>query len=360
VLTRVVSRAVEEGARLAVPGEFTLRAFLHGRIDLVQAEAVADLVDAMTPAQARLAFDQLQGTLTREITAAEGALFELTSRLEASLDFPDEGYEFVAARETAAALEAVCVRLDVLLSRAQAGRVVREGAQVAVVGSPNVGKSSLFNRLVGFDRAITTEHPGTTRDLVTERVDMGGVPVLLIDTAGIREVVEPVEKAGVERARGAAAVADVVVVVLDRSVPLTPADTALLRAADRRVPMIPVANKADLPAEWEPGALGVDALTVSAASGEGIDTLRHRIVERLGAVEVTPDAATITNMRHARLVEAARSALERAAGSARAGASEEFVLSDVHEALGALQEVSGARAPDAVLQEIFSRFCIGK
>lgn len=359
VLARIVAGAVQAGARLAAPGEFTLRAYLHGRMDLVQAEAVADLVDAVTPAQARLAFDQLQGTLTRAIGAAETALFELTARLEASLDFPEEGYEFVARDETRAALAAVARELAVLVSHSRSGRVIREGASVAVVGRPNVGKSSLFNRLVGFDRAIIAERPGTTRDLVTERVDILGVPVLLVDTAGMRHTAEGVEREGVERARGASNVADLSIVVVDGSRLMTDDDREVLaQTADRA--RVVVVNKNDLPGSLDAGRVDANALKVSAKTGAGIDELRRAIVERLGARALPAETAVITNIRHVTLVERAAAALDRAMAAVDAGASEEFVLADTREALDALQEVSGARASDAVLTEIFSRFCIGK
>ena len=209
---------VAAGARLAEPGEFTLRAFLHAKLDLVQAEAVADLIDAVTPLQARAAFDQLEGTLTCRIGSLEAALFDLIAKLEASLDFPDEGYHFIEPRDVATSIAAIIGDLDALLARAARGRMLREGAQVAIVGAPNVGKSSLFNALLNANRAIVTPVPGTTRDLLTERADIRGMSVVLVDTAGIRET-DSRSRTG-RRARERAArrvVADLVLVVLDRS-----------------------------------------------------------------------------------------------------------------------------------------------
>ena len=249
LLEQIVQCAVGAGARLARPGEFTLRAFLNGRVDLVQAEAIADLVESVTPAQARQAFDQLEGTLSGEIGAIERALFGVAARLEASVDFPDEGYHFVRPREAADELASLEARIDGLLAAAAHGRLIREGAQAVVLGRPNVCKSSLFNYLAGARRAIVTPHPGTTRDLVTERVSIDGVPVTLVDTAGLRVAPDDIEKEGVERARGAANVADLSVVVLDRSTPIEPVDSELLgvTAATRRIVVV---NKCDLPAAW--------------------------------------------------------------------------------------------------------------
>jgi tRNA modification GTPase TrmE len=255
LLGEIVRAAIGAGARLAEPGEFTLRAFLNGRLDLVQAEAVADLVDAVTPLQARVAFDQLEGTLTRAIGALDRELFDLAVRLEASVDFPDEGYHFVAAGEAAAALGRVRDGIDTLLATSASGRVIREGRHIAILGKPNVGKSSLFNQLVGTDRAIVAAGPGTTRDMLRETIDLDGIRLGLIDTAGIRASNDEVEREGVTRARGAAGVADLVVLVLDRSRPLEEVDRALLQepAAAARVVVV---NKIDLAPAWRAEELG--------------------------------------------------------------------------------------------------------
>jgi tRNA modification GTPase len=349
ILEAVVRAAVACGARLAEPGEFTLRAFLNGRIDLMQAEAVADLIEAATPLQARAAFDQLDGTLTRTIAAIDATLFDLIARLEASVDFPDEGYHFVQPGELARAIDALTDRTSALLTDARRGRLLREGLQVAIVGAPNVGKSSLFNALVGASRAIVTEVAGTTRDLVTEVVDIGGLRVTLADTAGLRDTTDPVEVQGVERSRQSASVADLVLTVVDRS--------------SRRTQIIEykgltVANKSDLPAAWTDDS----TVAVSATTGEGLDALRRRIVEALD-VDLLRDRPAITNVRHIALVECAHDALCRARAAALAegvSMSEEFVLADLSDARAALEEVSGRRAPEDLLEHIFARFCIGK
>src|SRR5262245_8443212 len=229
VLHAIVAAAQGAGARLAQPGEFTLRAYLHGQMTLVEAEAVRELVDAVTPLQARVAFDQLEGTLTARLQAMDATLLDLIARLEASLDFPDEGYHFVATDETCRALDEILASIDTLLADAARGRIIREGLTAAIVGRPNAGKSSLFNALAGAARAIVTDVPGTTRDLVSERIDIRGVPVTLVDTAGLRATPEnAIEEEGIARARVAADAADVVVAVLDRSLPLTPDDRAVL------------------------------------------------------------------------------------------------------------------------------------
>src|SRR5438093_412166 len=282
ILRAIVEAAMDRGARLAEPGEFTLRAFLNGRIDLMQAEAVADLVDAVTPLQARAAFDQLQGTLTRTIGEIDAALFDLIARLEASVDFPEEGYHFVEAGELAGVIDRLMARINVLLSSARCGRLVREGLQIAIAGRPNVGKSSVFNALVGASRAIVADVPGTTRDLVTEVVDLDGLRVTLIDTAGLRETADLVESEGVERARQAQRVSDLILFVVDRSQPLEPADN--MQVDDNKI--LIVANKADLPAAWQSADLrlareGQDLVEVSALTGEGIGTLRKRIASAL-------------------------------------------------------------------------------
>lgn len=356
----ILDAAMSHGARLAEPGEFTLRAFLHERIDLVQAEAVRDLVDAVTPLQARAAYDQLEGTLTSQIRAIDGRLFDLAVRLEASLDFPDEGYHFVESGGASREIAAIILEIDGLLATARRGRLVREGLQVVIAGRPNTGKSSVFNRLAGAGRAIVTPIPGTTRDLLTETVDVEGVPMTLVDTAGLREgAADPIEVEGIARAVAAQDVAHVVLVLLDRSRALDEDDRELLRTTANR-PRVVAANKCDLAPAWrEDGLDGAAAIAVSALTGEGLDRLRAALVEA-AAGEPTRDVPAITNTRHVHLVEQARAALVRASAAAAAGTPEEFVVIDLTDARQKLEEVTGARTSEDVLQTIFERFCIGK
>ncbi len=315
LLHAIVRSAIDAGARLAEPGEFTLRAYLHGRMDLVQAEAVQDLVAAVTPLQARTAFDQLEGTLTERIRAIDATLFDLSARLEASLDFAGEGYHFVEPDRVASEISGIIASIDTLLGDARAGRLVREGAQVVIVGRPNAGKSTLFNALAGSGRAIVTEIPGTTRDLLTETVDIGGIAVTLVDTAGIRaEPSDAVETEGIARARAASERADLAVLVLDRSRPLTSDDHALLDTIRQGVHVI-VASKADLPAAWSDET--VSGMPVAAAAGEGLRELRDAVTLGLGLTRTDRDTPAITNIRHVELLSRARVALSRAAGGSR-------------------------------------------
>jgi tRNA modification GTPase len=358
VLEGIVRRAMDAGARLAEPGEFTLRAFLHGKLDLIQAEAVADLIDAVTPLQARAAFDQLDGTLTQSIAVIEADLFALVAKLEASLDFPDEGYHFIAPGAVSGEIDGVIGQVDDLVASAARGRVVREGARVAIVGAPNVGKSSLFNALLNANRAIVTEVPGTTRDLITERADVGGLFIALIDSAGIRETADIVEEEGVRRARAVVDAADLLLVVLDRSRPLTGEDEEILQTTARR-PRIVVLNKSDLPARAD----RVDAVVVSVLTGAGLNRLAARIGEALGAAPEHRDPPRVTNVRHADLLRRTREALARAREAVRASngtVPEEFLLADLQDASACLQEITGKRSTDDLLRHIFERFCIGK
>jgi tRNA modification GTPase len=352
LLETIVRTAIDAGARLARPGEFTLRAFLNGKLDLVQAEAVADLIDAVTPAQARLAFDQLDGTLSRTVAEISRRLFDLRVRLEASLDFPDEGYHFVAPGAVAEECEALFFYVRAIFHDSHHGRMLREGCRVAIIGAPNVGKSALFNALLGASRAIVTPLAGTTRDLLTERVDIGGLAVTLIDTAGVRDSDEPIELEGIARARGAAHVADVRVLVLDRSQPFDASAMGGLMGT------VVVANKSDLPSAWT-GGEERGAIAASALTGDGLDRVRAAIVTQAAGGPIV-DSPMVANTRHWDLLGRVVKALSEAAGQARAGQGEEIVLATLQDAFSALDEIVGKRSSEDLLREIFARFCIGK
>ncbi len=365
LLERIVALACAGGARLAEPGEFTLRAYLNGRLDLVQAEAVADLVDAVTPLQARVAFDQLEGTVTQAIGAIDGDLFDLIARLEASLDFPNEGYHFVEPGTVAQGIGLLRDRVRGLLAGSARGRLIREGCHVVILGKPNVGKSSVFNALVGSSRAIVTAVAGTTRDLVSDVIDLDGVAVTLVDSAGIRVTNDAVEAEGVARARQALAVASSVVVVLDRSAGLEEEDGSVLEATAGTSRVVAL-NKMDVasPSAWPREALDLPPETsvveVSARTGQGLDMLRSAVRAGLIGEETYRDTPTVGNQRHIGLLERASGALVDAQRAAQDGATEEFVLADLQRARTAFEELTGARTPDDVVNHIFERFCIGK
>jgi tRNA modification GTPase len=363
VLRQILRGAMGAGARLAEPGEFTLRAFLNGRIDLVQAEAIADLVDAVTPLQARAAFDQLQGTLTGAIAAMDRELLDLVARLEASIDFPEEGFHFIEMSAVRDALARLVTKLDALLGDAERGRLIRDGLQVAIVGKPNVGKSTLFNHLVGTARTIVSRHPGTTRDLVVEQAELEGLRLTLVDTAGLRETVDEIEAEGVSRARRSMDVAELILAVFDRSRPLDRDDRSVLAATSGR-PRLLVVNKADLRPAWNERELECEAprVTISLETLDGVNDLGPAIRRTLDAREWSDDTPAVTNVRHVDLLRRAREALAGGCEALDAGAavSEELVLAEIADARSALEEISGRRTSEDVLRHIFERFCIGK
>jgi len=362
VLHGIIQLAIARGARLAEPGEFTLRAFLNGKRDLVQSEAVADLIEAVTPLQARTAFDQLAGSLTARIGEVDASLFDLIAKLEASLDFPDEGYHFIEPDAIARDVSAIVTGIDTLLADAVRGRMIREGAHVVIAGRPNVGKSRLFNALAGADRAIVTDVPGTTRDLVTERVDIEGLAVTLVDTAGVRDTLDVVEREGVARGNRARDVADLVLVVVDASQPRDEDDERLLERTAGGSRII-VRNKIDLGsvADRPRGSeLSDTQVSVSATTGAGMNELRGAIARALTGRESLRDTAAISNARHISLLERARHHLDDGRRAALAEASEEFVLADLQAARQAFDEIVGRRTTDDLLGRIFERFCIGK
>ncbi len=352
VLRFALERACERGARLAEPGEFTLRAYINGRIDLPQAEAVRDLIDATTLYQARIAAQQTAGSVSRRLKPVKEQLLQLIALLEAGIDFAEDDIGFAAAAEIEALIGPILDALQALIKSFAYGKLVHEGFTLAIVGRPNVGKSSLFNRLLEQDRAIVTDIPGTTRDLVSETASVEGIPVKFVDTAGIREGQDTVESLGIERSYQAMADADLTLVVLDASVALEAADEALISHAKGK--MLVVANKCDLAAAQR--GLGVSALT-----GEGIPELRRAIVDAIaprGRIE--QEGGFITSLRHEQLLRESQEALQQALTANGLGIPHEMLLLDLYAALRPIDAITGATTADDILNRIFSTFCIGK
>lgn len=353
VLGLCIDRACAAGARLAEPGEFTLRAFLNGRIDLPRAEAVRDLIEATTLYQARVAARQIGGSVSLRIQPIKEQLLELIALLEAGIDFAEDDVSVAPADEILRRLGPVERALIDLAASFDYGRLVHSGISLAIVGRPNVGKSSLFNRLLDQDRAIVTEIPGTTRDLVSEVSAIDGIPVRFVDTAGIRASEDPVESLGIERSYRAMADSDRTVVVLDLSAPIEAEDLALIERAKRQGRYILVGNKADLPRQ---AAAIPDLIEVSALTGQGIVNLREAIAPAARG----EDSGFITSLRHEQLLRESIEALGQARKATELGLPHEMLLLDLYAALRPIDSITGATTADDILNRIFSTFCIGK
>jgi len=353
VLDLLLRRALDLGARLAEPGEFTQRAFLAGRLDLTQAEAVRDLIEAQTLTQARQAASQMGGALSRRAAPVKHALVELIALLEAGIDFAEDDVDVAPPAEIARRITELVPPLDALEASFARGRIVHDGLTLAIVGRPNAGKSSLFNRLVERERAIVTAQPGTTRDLVTERISLDGIPLELVDTAGLREGLEEAEQLGIARSREALADAALVLVVLDATEPLNDEEHRLLKAVEGR-PALVVANKCDL--AHDTSAAGIASLRTSALTGEGIAALRERILA-LATGGAASEPGMLTSLRHHQAISTALAALAEANAG---GIPHEMILLDLYRALWALDSLTGQTTSDDILNLIFSTFCIGK
>jgi tRNA modification GTPase len=365
VLELLLRRALDLGARLAEAGEFTERAFLAGKLDLTQAEAVRDLIEAQTLTQARQAASQMGGALSRRVLPVKQALVDLIALLEAGIDFAEDDVDVTPAAEIARRIGGLMPPLAALEASFARGRIVHDGLTMAIVGRPNAGKSSLFNRLVERDRAIVTATPGTTRDLVTERISLDGIPLELVDTAGLRESYEEVEQLGIARSREALADAALVLVVLDATQPLNDEERSLLEAVAGRPALVAI-NKCDLAASaLAEGDLataesaGVPALPTSALTGEGIAALRERILA-LATGGAAAEPGLLTSLRHQQAIAGARAALADAAQANLNSIPHEMILLDLYRALWALDSLTGQTTPDDILNLIFSTFCIGK
>lgn len=362
VLALLCEACVHAGARMAAPGEFTKRAFLNGRLDLSQAEAVLDTIRAKSATGLRMAQRHLRGDLAREVGGARSELLGVLAHVEAGIDFVEEDITFVQREELARAIEEAASVITKLEATARDGRVLREGARVAIVGRTNVGKSSLMNRLVKEERSIVTPIPGTTRDVIEESIDLDGVVVRFVDTAGMRDTTDPVEQEGMRRAQSVWADAALVVVVVDGHSPLTDDDRHLFKSAEGSNYIMAV-NKGDLPQAIEMAELPAkaDVLLISAKTGLGLETLKTAIRARLVSpgFEVS-ESLVVTNVRHRTALRRAQDSLAHASESVRNGLAGELVAMDLRVAADALGEITGAITTDDILEKIFSEFCIGK
>lgn len=360
VLNLALEALYAAGARTAQPGEFTKRAFLNGKLDLTQAEAVIDLIDAETPAAARAAAGQLEGALSRRIAGIYDGLVDLSAHFHAVLDYPDEELDPFRAETISAALGKALGELDALLATYQRGRQLTHGVPTALLGRPNVGKSSLLNTLVGYERAIVTQVPGTTRDTIEARATLGGVLLNLTDTAGLRETGDEAERLGVERSRAAAEGAELVLLVLDASQPLTAEDETAIALALAAPHCICILNKSDLPPVLTAEGLPFDSVyPVSARNGTGLEALGPVIAALFPAGEAQRGEA-LTNPRQLEAARRAREDLLRAQEGLALGTPPDLLLSDVEEALDALGELTGASVREDITARIFQRFCVGK
>jgi tRNA modification GTPase len=359
-LRRILQLTLSLGARLAEPGEMTLRAFMNGRLDLAQAEAVLDIIEAKTEAALRVANEQLGGALSGQVSAVRAALVDVLAFLEASIDFVEDE---IPPQDVIGPLTTAAGRLQTLLHSADQGLIYRQGVRAAIVGRPNVGKSSLLNALLRGNRAIVTAIPGTTRDTLEETVNVGGIPLVLVDTAGIRaQVADEVERIGVERSQAALQRAEVALMVVDGSSPLEASDWQIAGLVGQK-PALVVVNKSDLTPADVPATLLPNAprLNISALKQQGIDTLEQTLADTiLGGAVTLADTPLVSNPRHKALLQQAVGHTRAAIAGQEAGLSVDLVAIDVRAAVEALGEITGETVTEDLLDTIFSKFCIGK
>lgn len=364
VLSLGLDALFAQGAHQAGPGEFTRRAFLNGKLDLAQAEAVGDLLDAKSREGARHAAGQLAGSLSRRIGEIYSALVDLMAHFCAVLDYPDEDIDPFRSEELAASLSEQEHALHKLLDSCRRGYQLTHGISCAIVGRPNAGKSSLLNALAGYERAIVTDIPGTTRDTIDVNVDLGGLPLRLIDTAGLRDSGDPVERLGVARSRDAMEQAELILVLCDRSALFTQEDRQLLEMAVELAPTILVWSKSDLPSPHDTTALslpdGLSVIEVSVKTGQGLSDLEQAVADRFPSQPETPYGLLLTNQRQEDAARRAMAGLIRARESLEAGMTPDALLTDVEEALAALGELTGQSVREDITDRIFARFCVGK
>ena len=353
------------GARMAEPGEFTKRAFLNGRIDLTEAESVMDLIRAKTDRAMQVAVDQLDGDLRRLITNLRQEILEVLAQVEVNIDYPEYDTDQMTTKMLQEKAQLVLSRVDELLQTASQGKVLREGLATAIVGRPNVGKSSLLNHMMHEDKAIVTDVPGTTRDVLEEYVNVRGVPLKLVDTAGIRDTDDKVEKIGVERSRQAITKADLIILVLDASQPLTAEDEALIKATAAKKRIV-VLNKQDLPAQLDQTQLAAlvpaeQLIRTSILKAEGVAALDQQIASLFfGGIENSQTTVMVTNSRQIGLLRQAKASLQSVLAGIEAGMPIDLVQIDMTAAWDKLGEITGDAAPDELITQLFSQFCLGK
>lgn len=361
VLKKIVELCENVGARPARPGEFTLRAYLNGKMDLAQAEAVADLIRAKSDRARGAAVDQLRGVLSERLKKLREPLVTLLAQVEANMDFVEEDIPLISREQITTVLLSVDKEMTNLLSTAARGRWLREGVKVTLAGKPNVGKSSLFNALLSQDRAIVTDVPGTTRDILEEQFEWGGVPFILSDTAGLRNTDDPVESAGNERAHRAHASADIVLAVVDGTAPLSADDKRLLSALEGRRAVI-VINKSDRPLKFRSADLRClwSVVEVSAKTGQGLSELKELLLKNLATDTSESESSFLTNERHVNLIEKSREHIQAAIQAIQAGGAMESASVDLRQAIKELSTITGEDSDEDVLDSIFRQFCIGK
>lgn len=363
-LKRILATVFKAGARAAEPGEFTKRAFLNGRIDLAQAEAVIDLIRSRTDLAQKVALNQLRGHLSSMIKEQEDKLLALLVPVEGALDFPEDDIPDLERTQARKEIQAIRATVAELLAGAEQGIILRDAATVVIAGRPNVGKSSLLNQLLGEERALVTPIPGTTRDYVSEIIDLEGVPIRLVDTAGVRSSNDPVEKAGVEKAHQLMAEADLIVVVFDAATPLTPEDRVLISSLAEKQPLM-ILNKSDLPAKLQSSSFqtvlpGAQTLSISALTGEGIPELKSEIRRAIMGTSGSEQPVLVTKIRHQEALTEALALLDLVDQGLEEQLSEDLIAVNIRAILEALGRITGRSVSNEIIKEIFSQFCIGK
>ena len=364
-LKKILELVLQNGARMAEPGEFTKRAFLNGRLDLSQAEAVIDIIKAKTDKSFDVAVSQLEGKLSKKVEQIRKMILDVLVEVTVNIDYPDEDIEYITYENLEKNLSQIGDMIENILSTASAGRLVRDGIKVAIIGKPNVGKSSLMNELLGESRTIVTEIPGTTRDTIEEAVDIRGIPVYLIDTAGIRTTEDVVEKIGIERSKKAFNEADFIIFIIDGSDDLTEEDIEIINTVGDRKCLLLI-NKKDLGVSVDPDLLGAKlprahVIQTSLKEGAGVEEVKDHIEQLVYGGEISQkESVLVTNVRHKELLEKSLGSLRDALEMTRAGEALEIIEVDVNDAYGQLGEIIGETVSDDVLDEVFSRFCLGK